>query len=255
MPTGAKTFHDALRSSVEVYHTLGALLEEKGYSVAVGDEGGFAPNLKDHETALDLILCAIQKAGYRPSIDFMLAIDAATSEWALDKRYQMPKNKIVFDHDGLIEYWKTLCDHYPIASIEDPLGEEDWEGWKKLTAVLGKKVQLVGDDLFVTNLQRLQRGVAGKQGTAVLVKPNQIGTLSETAATISYAKEHGYRTILSHRSGETEDPIIADLAVGFRSGQIKTGAPCRSERNAKYNRLLGIEEWLDKSAVYHSSIL
>lgn len=250
IPIAAETFREALRQCAEVYHALGKILHSKGLSTAVGDEGGYAPNLQSHEEALDCILQAIQAAGYHPGKDFSLALDAAASEWKTEQGYRMPKSHQEYNARELIQYWKSLCGKYPILSLEDPLGEEDWNGWKVLTAELGKSVQLVGDDLFVTNYKRVQKGIEGKQGNAVLIKPNQIGTLSETLRTITLAREHGLRTILSHRSGETEDTSIADLAVGFCSGQIKTGAPCRSERVAKYNRLLRLEELLGGGARY-----
>lgn len=248
MPLGLNSFQEMLQRCSEVYHALGNLLASRGLSTAVGDEGGFAPNLQSHEEALELILKAVELAGYRPGQDFVLALDAASSEWKIENGYRMPKSKTEYHSRDLIDYWKTLCAQYPIVSIEDPLGEEDWSGWKLLTAELGKQIQLVGDDLFVTNYSRVQKGIDGGQANAVLIKPNQIGTVTETIQTITLAKDHGMQTILSHRSGETEDTSIADLAVGCQTGQIKTGAPCRSERVAKYNRLLRLEEFLGKQA-------
>lgn len=251
MPVGAKAFKEALRMCAEVFHSLKSVLSSKGLITSVGDEGGFAPALEKDEDALDLICQAVEKAGYSMGDDFMIAIDAASSEWAVGEgRYKLPKSGLSFNTDELISYWEALCNKYPIISIEDPLGENDWEGWKKITERLGKKVQLVGDDLFVTNPKRLKRGTDEKIANSVLVKVNQIGTLSETALTVTDAIRHRYTTVMSHRSGETEDTTIADLAVAFGCGQIKTGAPSRSDRCAKYNRLLRIEEELGEVAVY-----
>lgn len=247
MPVGAKTFSEGLRWSIEVYHELAKLLKSKNLATGVGDEGGFAPNLESTEETLELILKAINQAGFstnKNSPDFLLALDAAASEWKTDVqgKYFLPKSKSTYTTKQLIHYWKDLVEKFPIISIEDPLDEEDWLGWQQLTQELGRKIQLVGDDLFVTNSSRLKKGIELKTGNAILIKLNQIGTISETLATIELAKKHGYKTIISHRSGETEDTFIADFAVALNAGQIKTGAPCRSERVAKYNQLLRIEE-------------
>ena len=252
MPIGANKFSEALRWCVEVFHTLKNILNEKGLSISVGDEGGFSPNLKNEEDAIQLILEAIKKSGYIPGKDFMIALDAAASEWKTDNKgkYLLPKSKKTFTTDELIEYWQNLVEKYPIASIEDPLDEEDWDGWKKITSQLGSKIQLVGDDLFVTNTNRLQKGIEEKAANAILIKLNQIGTLSETINAIKLAQKNGYKAIISHRSGETEDTTIADLAVALNAGQIKTGAPARSERVAKYNQLLRIQEELGNSNIY-----
>ena len=248
MPVGEITFSERLRRGVEIYHTLKKVLKEKGYSVAVGDEGGFAPNLENEEQALDIIVEAIKKAGYEPGKDIMLALDIASTEM-YDEAKKINKNGYYFwktqefkEKNEMIEYIISLCEKYPIYSVEDGLAEEDWESWKVLTSKLGNKVQLVGDDLFVTNPKRLKRGIEEKVANSILIKLNQIGTLTETLDTIKKAKENGYNTIISHRSGETEDTTIADIAVGVNAGQIKTGAPCRTDRVAKYNRLLYIEK-------------
>lgn len=250
MPTGAPTFQEGLRQCTEVYHTLSGLLKKQKLATAVGDEGGFAPDLPDSEAALDLILEAIRAAGYRPGEDFLLAVDAAASEWATDNGYRQPKSGREFTTAQLITYWEDLLRRYPIASLEDPLGEEDWDGWKRMTARVGQQVQLVGDDLFVTNTRRLDKGIQEGSGNSILIKLNQIGSLSETLDAIQMAQKAGYTAVVSHRSGETEDTTIADLAVAVNAGQIKTGAPCRSERAAKYNRLLRIEEALGERGVY-----
>ena len=250
MPVGAKSFEEGLRWGVEVYQSLKALLKAKKLATAVGDEGGFAPDLKSERETLDLILEAIKKAGYEPGRDVALAIDAAASEWKADKGYHLPKSGIKYTTDQLIDFWAKLAEDYPIVSLEDPLDEEDWAGWIKLTRRLGSKVQIVGDDLFVTNVSRLQRGIKEKAANAILIKLNQIGSLTETLAAIRLAHENGFNTVISHRSGETEDVTIADLAVAVNAGQIKTGAPCRSERVAKYNQLLRIEQELGKKAKY-----
>ena len=247
MPVGAKTFSEGLRWSIEVYHELAKLLKSKNLATGVGDEGGFAPDLESTEETLELILKAINQAGFstnKNSPDFLLALDAAASEWKTDVqgKYFLPKSKSTYTTKQLIHYWKDLVEKFPIISIEDPLDEEDWLGWQQLTQELGRKIQLVGDDLFVTNSSRLKKGIELKAGNAILIKLNQIGTISETLATIELAKKHGYKTIISHRSGETEDTFIADFAVALNAGQIKPGAPCRSERVAKYNQLLRIEE-------------
>lgn len=248
MPVGSITFAERLKRGVEVYHTLKKVLKEKGYSVAVGDEGGFAPNLENEEQALDMIMEAIKKAGYEPKKDICLALDIASTEM-YDEAQKIGKNGYYFWKTGvlktrqeMIEYIENLCNKYPIISVEDGLAEEDWEGWKELTQKLGNTIQLVGDDLFVTNIKRLERGIKENVANSILIKPNQIGTLTETLDTIQRAKERGYKTIISHRSGETEDTTIADIAVAVNAGQIKTGAPCRTDRVAKYNRLLNIED-------------
>ena len=252
MPVGAPSFKEALRWCAEVFHALAALLKSKGLATSVGDEGGFAPDLASDEEAIQYILDAVKDAGYEPGKDFMIAMDAASSEWKGEKKgeYVLPKAGTKFTSEELIEHWKKLVDKYPIISIEDALDEEDWEGWKKLTAELGDKVQLVGDDLFVTNTERLSKGIELGCGNSILIKLNQIGSVSETLEAIKMAHKAGYTAISSHRSGETEDTTIADLAVALNTCQIKTGAPSRSERVAKYNQLLRIEEELGTSAVY-----
>jgi len=251
MPVGAPSFKEALRWCAEVFHAL-ALLKSKGLATSVGDEGGFAPDLASDEEAIQYILDAVKDAGYEPGKDFMIAMDAASSEWKGEKKgeYVLPKAGTKFTSEELIEHWKKLVDKYPIISIEDALDEEDWEGWQKLTAELGDKVQLVGDDLFVTNTERLSKGIELGCGNSILIKLNQIGSVSETLEAIKMAHKAGYTAISSHRSGETEDTTIADLAVALNTCQIKTGAPSRSERVAKYNQLLRIEEELGTSAVY-----
>ena len=252
MPLGAPSFKEALRWCAEVFHALAALLKSKGLATSVGDEGGFAPDLASDEEAIQYILDAVKDAGYEPGKDFMIAMDAASSEWKGEKKgeYVLPKAGTKFTSEELIEHWKKLVDKYPIISIEDALDEEDWEGWQKLTAELGDKVQLVGDDLFVTNTERLSKGIELGCGNSILIKLNQIGSVSETLEAIKMAHKAGYTAISSHRSGETEDTTIADLAVALNTCQIKTGAPSRSERVAKYNQLLRIEEELGASAVY-----
>ena len=252
MPVGAPSFKEALRWCAEVFHALAALLKSKGLATSVGDEGGFAPDLASDEEAIQYILDAVKDAGYEPGKDFMIAMDAASSEWKGEKKgeYVLPKAGTKFTSEELIEHWKKLVDRYPIISIEDALDEEDWEGWQKLTAELGDKVQLVGDDLFVTNTERLSKGIELGCGNSILIKLNQIGSVSETLEAIKMAHKAGYTAISSHRSGETEDTTIADLAVALNTCQIKTGAPSRSERVAKYNQLLRIEEELGASAVY-----
>ncbi|WP_432647520.1 phosphopyruvate hydratase [Mitsuokella sp.] len=253
MPAGAPSFREGLRWATEVFHALQALLKKEGQTTAVGDEGGFAPNLKSDEDTIEHILTAIRNAGYEPGRDFVLAMDAASSEWKSEKGkgfYKQPKSGKEFTSDELIAHWKSLIEKYPIYSIEDGLDEEDWEGWQKMTKELGDKVQLVGDDLFVTNTKRLKKGIELGCGNSILIKLNQIGTLSETLEAIKMAHKAGYTAIVSHRSGETEDTTIADLAVALNTSQIKTGAPSRSERVAKYNQLLRIEEELGESAVY-----
>ena len=252
MPVGAPSFKEALRMCAEVFHALAALLKAEGLATSVGDEGGFAPDLASDEEAIQYILKAIEKAGYVPGKDFMLAMDAASSEWKGEKKgeYILPKAGTKFTSEGLIEHWKQLVEKYPIISIEDALDEEDWDGWKLLTKELGDKVQLVGDDLFVTNTERLKKGIDNGCGNSILIKLNQIGSVSETLEAIKMAHKAGYTAISSHRSGETEDTTIADLAVALNTCQIKTGAPSRTERVAKYNQLLRIEEELGASAVY-----
>ncbi len=250
MPVGSITFAERLKRGVEVYHTLKKVLKEKGYSVGVGDEGGFAPNLKNEEDALDAIMEAIKKAGYEPGKDICLALDIASTEMYDEAKkigkdgYYFWKTDVYKTKKEMIDYIIDITEKYPIISIEDGLAEEDWESWKELTQKLGDKIQLVGDDLFVTNIKRLQRGIKGNVANAILIKPNQIGTLTETLDTIREAKKKGYKTVISHRSGETEDTTIADIAVAINAGQIKTGAPCRTDRVAKYNRLLNIENQL-----------
>ena len=254
MPVGAPTFKEALRWCAEVFHKLKSLIKEMGDVTAVGDEGGFAPNqLKSDEEAIEKILEAIKAAGFEPGKDFMIAMDAASSEWKSEKGkgfYKQPKSGKEFTSDELIAHWESLVDKYPIISIEDGLDEEDWEGWKKMTEKIGHKVQLVGDDLFVTNTERLSKGIELGAGNSILIKLNQIGSVSETLEAIKMAHKAGYTAISSHRSGETADTTIADLAVALNTCQIKTGAPSRSERVAKYNQLLRIEEELGESAVY-----
>ena len=252
MPVGATSFREALRWCAEVFHALASLLKSKGLATSVGDEGGFAPNLASDEEAIQYILQAIENAGYEPKKDFMIAMDAASSEWKGEKKgeYVLPKSGQKFTSRELIDHWKNLIEKYPIVSIEDALDEEDWEGWQVLTKELGDKVQLVGDDVFVTNTERLSKGIEMGCGNSILIKLNQIGSVSETLEAIKMAHKAGYTAISSHRSGETADTTIADLAVALNTCQIKTGAPSRSERVAKYNQLLRIEEELGDSAVY-----
>lgn len=253
MPVGAPSFKEALRWCAEVFHNLAALLKAEGLATSVGDEGGFAPNLTGgDEEAIEFILKAVEKAGYKPGVDFMIAMDAASSEWKTGTigKYKLPKAGTEFTSAELVEHWKKLVEKYPIISIEDGLDEEDWEGWKLLTKEIGGKVQLVGDDLFVTNTERLKKGIDNGCANSILIKLNQIGSVSETLEAIKMAHKAGYTSISSHRSGETEDTTIADLAVALNTCQIKTGAPSRSERVAKYNQLLRIEEELGESACY-----
>ena len=252
MPAGAPSFREGLRWCTEVFHALQALLKSKGLATSVGDEGGFAPDLASDEEAIQYILEAIEKAGYQPGRDFVLAMDAASSEWKGSKKgeYKLPKCGKVFTSEELVAHWKQLVEKYPIYSIEDGLDEEDWEGWQQMTKELGGKVQLVGDDLFVTNTERLAKGIGLGCGNSILIKLNQIGSVSETLEAIKMAHKAGYTAIASHRSGETEDTTIADLAVALNTCQIKTGAPSRSERVAKYNQLLRIEEELGRAAQY-----
>jgi enolase len=254
MPVGAPSFKEALRWCAEVFHSLAKILKSRGLATSVGDEGGFAPNLSSDDETIETILEAVKAAGYEPGKDFMIAMDAASSEWKDKEKgigfYKQPKSGKTFTSDELIAHWAALCEKYPIISIEDALDEEDWEGWKKLTETLGNRVQLVGDDLFVTNTERLSKGIANGCGNSILIKLNQIGSVSETLEAIKMAHKAGYTAISSHRSGETADTTIADLAVALNTCQIKTGAPSRSERVAKYNQLLRIEEELGASAVY-----
>ncbi|ERJ91746.1 phosphopyruvate hydratase [Treponema lecithinolyticum] len=252
MPVGAKTFTDGLRWCTEVFHALAAILKSKGLATSVGDEGGFAPNVASDAEAIELILEAVKKAGYKPGKDFVLAMDPASSEWKGSKvgEYKMPKSGKKFTSAQLVKHWKDLVEKYPICSIEDGLDEEDWEGWALLRKELGDKIQLVGDDLFVTNTERLAKGIKLDCANSILIKLNQIGTISETLEAIKMAHKAGFTAVVSHRSGETEDTTIADLAVALNAGQIKTGAPNRSERVAKYNQLIRIEENLGSAARY-----
>ena len=257
MPVGAKSFSECLRTSAEIYHTLKKVLKAKGLETGVGDEGGFAPNLSSDEEALKLIVEAISRAGYKPGEDVVLALDVASTEMYDEAKkigkegcYYFWKTEELKTEDEMIEYLADLANKYPIISIEDGLAEEDWEGWRKLTEKLGNKLQLVGDDLFVTNIKRLQKGLDNKIANSILIKLNQIGTLTETLDAIELAKKNGYTAVVSHRSGETEDTTLADVAVATNAGQIKTGAPCRTDRVAKYNRLLNIEAELGDLAIY-----
>lgn len=251
MPVGAKSFSEALRMNAEIYHNLKALLKEKGLSTALGDEGGFAPNLKCNTDAIEVILEATERAGYKPGKDIVMAMDVASSEFYVDGKYKMTGEGVEMTSEEMVDYLAGLCEKYPIISIEDGMAEDDWDGWKKLTKKLGKKVQLVGDDLFVTNEERLVQGIEKGVANAILIKVNQIGTLTETFNAIETAKRAGYTCIISHRSGETEDTTLADIAVAVNAGQIKTGAPARTDRVAKYNQLLRIEEDLGKAAKYN----
>ncbi|HKM43033.1 MAG TPA: phosphopyruvate hydratase [Limnochordia bacterium] len=250
MPVGAKSFKEALRMGAEVFHSLKAVLQGRGLNTAVGDEGGFAPNLQSNEEAIQVIIEAIEKAGYKPGVDAFIALDVAATELFKDGKYHLEGEGKVLDTDEMVAFYKDLVDKYPIISIEDALSEDEWDGWKKLTDVLGDKVQLVGDDLFVTNTERLKKGIERNISNSILIKVNQIGTLTETLNAIEMAKRAGYTAVISHRSGETEDTTIADLAVATNAGQIKTGAPSRTDRVAKYNQLLRIEEELDFTAQY-----
>ncbi len=251
MPVGFDRFSDALRCGSEVYHALRTILKLKGKSTAIGDEGGFAPDLRDDSEAIELILAAVEKAGYRAGSDVVLALDAAASEWqSEDGSYLLPKQNKRYTSETLADFWISLCEKYPIVSIEDPFHEEDFAATRLLTEKLGSKLQIVGDDLFVTNIKRLSKGICERTANSILVKVNQIGTLSESIDAVNLAHRNGYSAVISHRSGETEDTFIADLAVALNAGQIKTGAPCRTDRTAKYNRLLRIEEELGSSAVY-----
>ena len=258
VPVNADSFREALRICAEIYHNLKKLLQDKGLSTGVGDEGGFAPDLPDAEAALSFLTDAISRSGYQPGVDVKIAIDAASSELYNEKTgmYHFPGEsspkgeEIIRDTAEMISYYERLVEKYPIFSIEDGLAEDDWDGTRQMTEQIGSKVQLVGDDLFVTNVKRLDAGIKLKAANAILIKVNQIGTLSEAFDAVEMAKRNGYRSVISHRSGETEDPVIADIAVALNAGQIKTGAPCRSDRVAKYNRLLRIEEELGEAAVY-----
>lgn len=250
MPVGAGSFAEALRMGAEIYHNLKKVLKEKGLLSGVGDEGGFAPNLETNEEALAVIVEAIEKAGYVPGNDVRLALDVASTEIYKDGKYHLAGENAVKTSEEMVEYYEYLCGKYPIISIEDGLAEDDWDGWKLMTEKLGKKIQIVGDDLFVTNPQRLAKGIETNTANAILIKVNQIGTLTETLDAIEMAKRAGYTAVVSHRSGESEDSTIADLAVAVNAGQIKTGAPCRTDRIAKYNQLLRIEEELDDAAQY-----
>ena len=250
VPVGAPTFAEALRCGAEVFHALKKLLKDAGHVTNVGDEGGFAPNLKSSDEALTFIMRAIEAAKYKPGEDVMLALDAAASEFYKNGKYELEGEGKSLDAAGMVKYWQDLAARYPIVSIEDGMSEDDWDGWKAMTDAMGAKTQIVGDDLFVTNPKFLKRGIEGGQGNAILIKVNQIGTLSETLAAVNMAHRAGYRSVMSHRSGETEDSTIADLAVATNCGQIKTGSLSRSDRLAKYNQLLRIEEELGTSAVY-----
>lgn len=250
MPVGAETFGDGLRMGTEVFHHLKAVLKEKGLSTSVGDEGGFAPNLSSNEEALSVIISAIERAGYKPGQDVYLALDVASTELYRDGKYEFAGEGVTRTTDEMISFYEALIDKYPIISIEDGLAEDDWDGWKKLTQAIGDRVQLVGDDLFVTNTARLKQGIDSDTGNSILVKVNQIGTLTETFDAIEMAKRAGYTAVISHRSGETEDTTIADIAVATNAGQIKTGAPSRTDRVAKYNQLLRIEDQLAYTAQY-----
>ena len=250
MPVGAGSFAEGLRMGAEVFHHLKAVLQEKGLNTAVGDEGGFAPNLPSNRAALDVIMQAVERAGYRPGEDIVLALDVASTELFENGRYKLAGEGVEYDTEGMIRFYKELVGAYPIVSIEDPLSEDEWDAWRTLTAELGDQVQLVGDDLFVTNPERLARGIEQRTANSILVKVNQIGTLTETMQAVALAHKAGYTAVMSHRSGETEDTTIADLAVALNTGQIKTGAPSRSDRVAKYNQLLRIEEELGAAAHY-----
>ena len=253
MPVGAPCFSEGLRMCAEVFHALGSLLKQQGHAASVGDEGGYAPNLQSDEQALQMLSNAITQAGFRLGEEFVLAIDAASSEWKTEDGYLLPKRQVHYTTAELSAYWEKLVQNYPIRSIEDPLGEEDWDGWRALTSRLGARVQLVGDDLFVTNTKRLAKGIANGCGNSILIKVNQIGTLTEAMDAVKLAQRSGYTAIVSHRSGETPDSTISDLAVALNAGQIKTGAPSRGERVAKYNRLLRIEEALGPAAKWRGA--
>ena len=254
MPIGASSFSEGLRWCVEVYHTLKSILHLKRMNTSIGDEGGFAPSLKANKEAIELILEAINKAGYKAGKDFYITIDAASTELYKEGKYILPKEGKILTSEQMVDFYSKWVSEYPIFSIEDPLSEDDWEGWANITKTLGNKVQIVGDDLFVTNIKRLKRGISEKCANSILIKLNQIGTLTETLETMKYAKENNYKNVVSHRSGETEDSFISDLSVDTSCGQIKTGAPARTDRVAKYNQLLRIEEQLGKNAVYGGEI-
>lgn len=250
MPIGASRFSEGLQWGVEIYHTLKSLLRAKGLSTSVGDEGGFAPNLANNEEAIEFLVDAITRAGFKPGVEIAIALDPATSELYKDSRYHMAGENRIFTSHELVEWWVSLVDKYPIVSIEDGMAQDDWDGWAELSSALGARIQLVGDDLFVTNTKRLQQGIDRKIANSILIKVNQIGTLSETLSAVSLANNNNYTSVMSHRSGETEDSTIADLAVATNCGQIKTGAPARSDRVAKYNQLLRIEQDLGVNAKY-----
>src|ERR1700685_2427373 len=251
VPVGASSFSEGLRWGVEVFHNLKSVLKKKGYSTNVGDEGGFAPDIQSNEEAIETVLLAIEAAGYKVGEQIAIALDAASSEMMQDGKYKFYKSSgKILTSDEMVDYWKEWVNKYPIVSIEDGMAEDDWDGWKKLTEALGHKVQIVGDDLFVTNTKILQKGIDNGIANSILIKVNQIGTITETINAVQLAQTNAYTTIMSHRSGETEDTTIADLVVALNCGQIKTGAPARSERVAKYNQLLRIEEMLDNSALY-----
>lgn len=249
MPVGACCFREGLRMGSEIYHSLGSVLKSRNLSTTVGDEGGFAPDLSSDAEAIEVIIEAIEKAGYSTD-KVKIALDAASSEWYENGSYRLPKRKKSMTSEELISYWDDLVSRYPIVSLEDPLGEQDWSGWKSITEKLGDMVQLVGDDLFVTNTKYLRKGVETGAANSILIKYNQIGTLSEALSAVRFAASHGFTSVISHRSGETEESAIADIAVGTNAGQIKTGAPCRSDRTAKYNRLLRIEADIMKPQYY-----
>ncbi|RMD68073.1 MAG: phosphopyruvate hydratase, partial [Bacteroidetes bacterium] len=257
MPVGATSFREGLRMGVEVFHHLKQVLKSKGYSTNVGDEGGFAPNMQSNEEAIQTVLMAIEKAGYQPGEDIMIALDAASSEIYDEEKglYVLASSGQELTSADMVAFWKEWCDKYPILSIEDGLAEDDWDGWAALTAALGERIQLVGDDLFVTNTTRLQRGIDQQVANSILIKVNQIGTLTETMEAVRMATRHAYTSVISHRSGETEDTTIADLAVALNTGQIKTGSASRSDRVAKYNQLLRIEEELGDASVYPGKAL
>ncbi|NLO75808.1 MAG: phosphopyruvate hydratase [Clostridia bacterium] len=250
LPAGTTSFAEALRMGTEVFHNLKSVLKKKGYNTAVGDEGGFAPNLKSNEEALEVIVEAITKAGYKPGEEVFLGLDVAATELFKDGKYYLEGEGLTMSAEEMVNFYDKLCSKYPVISIEDGLAEDDWDGWKKMTEVLGKKIQIVGDDLFVTNTEKVSKGIEMGVANSVLIKVNQIGTLTETLNTIEMAKRAGYTAVVSHRSGETEDATIADIVVGVNAGQIKTGAPSRTDRVAKYNQLLRIEEELDDAAIY-----
>ena len=251
MPVGAQSWSEALRMCAEIFHSLRAVLKSRGYNTAVGDEGGFAPDLKSNEEALECIVMAIEKAGYKPGDEVRIAMDPASTEFFIDGKYNLASEGRKLTSAEMIDFYADLCDRYPIISIEDALAEDDWEGWVELNKRLGDKIQLVGDDLYVTNTERLAKGIELHASNAILIKLNQIGTITETLDAIEMAKRAGFTAVVSHRSGETEDTFIADMVVAVNAGQIKTGAPSRTDRVAKYNQLLRIEEELDETAIYN----